>query len=106
MASFSSFNSSSNSSSFSNDDEVLYNMDKEATMLFHAGFIACIFGDLFTATKMEEGGGHFVDPTTSVRNVLATLQSTQALFENLINFIPMEFEDLASIVVLIIISHA
>lgn len=55
---------------------------------------------------MEEGGGHFVDPTTSVRNVLATLRSTRALFENLINFIAIEFEGLASIVVLRIISHA
>jgi hypothetical protein len=73
MAFFSSFNSSSNSSSFSSDDKVLYDMDQEATMLFHGGFIACISRDLFTTTKMEEGGGHFVDPTIGVQNVLATL---------------------------------
>jgi hypothetical protein len=73
MASFSSSNSSLNSSFFSNDDEVLYDMDQNASMLFHVGFIACTYGDLFTATEMEEGGGHFVDPTNGVRDVLATL---------------------------------
>jgi hypothetical protein len=73
MASSSSFSFSSNSSSFSRDDEVLYDMDQKVAMLFHAGFIACTFGNLFTPTKMEEGGGHFVDPITGVQNVLATL---------------------------------
>jgi hypothetical protein len=52
-------------------------MDQKATMLFHVGFIVCTFRDLFTATKMEEGGGHFVDPTIGVQDVLTTLQSTQ-----------------------------
>jgi hypothetical protein len=37
----SSSSSSSNSSSFSSDDDFLYDMNQEATMLFHAGFIAC-----------------------------------------------------------------
>jgi len=54
------------SSSSSSDDEVLYDMGQEATMLFHARFIACISQDLFTPTKMEEGGGHHVDPTIGV----------------------------------------
>jgi len=66
MASSSSSSSSSNSSSFSSDDEILYDMDQEATMLFHVGFIACTFGDLFIATEMEEGSGHSVDPTNGV----------------------------------------
>jgi hypothetical protein len=66
MASSSSSSFSSNSSSSSSDDEVLYDMNQEATMFFHVGFIACISRDLFTATKMEEGGGHFVDPTIGV----------------------------------------
>jgi hypothetical protein len=56
--------------------------------------------------KMEEGGGHYVDPTTSVQDVLTTLQSTPTLFKNLINFITTKFEDLTSIVVPTIISHA
>jgi hypothetical protein len=55
---------------------------------------------------MEEGGEHFVDPTTGVWDVLTTLQSTPTLFKNLINFVAIEFEDLASIVVPTIISHA
>ncbi len=38
--------------------------------------------------------------------MLTTLQSTLALFKNLINFIAIEFEDLASIAVPIVISHA
>ncbi len=50
---------------FSSDDEVLYDMDQEATMLFHMGFIACTSRDLFTATEME-GSGHSVDPTNGV----------------------------------------
>jgi hypothetical protein len=66
MASFSSSSSSLNSSSFSSDDEVLYDMDQKASMLFHVGFVACIYGDLFIATKMEEGGGHSRDPTNGV----------------------------------------
>jgi len=41
-------------------------MDQEATMLFQMGFIACTSGDLFTTTEMEEGSGHFVDPTNGV----------------------------------------
>jgi len=41
-------------------------MDQEATMLFHVGFIACTSRDLFTATEMEEGSGHSVDPTNGV----------------------------------------
>jgi hypothetical protein len=45
-------------------------------MLFHVGFIACTPRNLFIATKMEEGGGHFVDPTNGVGDVLATLRST------------------------------
>ncbi len=48
-------------------------MDQEATMLFHARFIAYTFGDLFTTIEMEEGGGHYVDPTNSVQDVLTTL---------------------------------
>ncbi len=55
--------------------------------------------------KLEERGGHFVDPIIGIRDVLAILWSTPTLFKNLINFIAIEFE-LASIVVLTIISHA
>jgi hypothetical protein len=106
MAYSSSSNSFSNSSFFSSDDEVLYDMDQEATMFFHVGFITYISRDLFIAIEMEKGGGHFVDPTIGVRVVLTKLQSTPTLFKNLINFIAIEFEDLASIVVLTIISHA
>jgi hypothetical protein len=73
MASSSSSSSSSNSSSSSSNDEVFYDMDQKLAMLFHAGFIAYTFGNLFTPTKMEEGGRHFVDRITGVRNVLATL---------------------------------
>jgi hypothetical protein len=75
-------------------------------MLFHVGFIACTLRNLFTAIEMEEGDGHFVDPTDGVQDVLATLRSTLALFKNLTNFIATKFEDLASIVVLTIIFHA
>jgi hypothetical protein len=66
MAFLASFTFSSNSSSISNDDEVLYDMDQEATMFFHVKFIVYIYGDLVIAIKMEEGGGHFVDPTINV----------------------------------------
>jgi hypothetical protein len=52
---------------------VLYDMNQKATMLFHVGFIACTFGDLFIATEMEEGNGHSMDPTNGVQDVLATL---------------------------------
>jgi hypothetical protein len=48
-------------------------MDQEASMLVHVGFIDFIFGDLFTTTEMEEGGGHSMDPTNGVQDVLATL---------------------------------
>jgi hypothetical protein len=48
-------------------------MDQKAIMFFYVGLIACTYGDLFTATKMEEGVGHFVDPTNGVQDVLATL---------------------------------
>lgn len=63
----------SKSISFSNDDEVFYHMDQEATMLFNARFIAYTFGDLFTTIEMEEGGRHYVDPTNSVQDMLTTL---------------------------------
>jgi len=56
--------------------------------------------------KLEERGGYFVDPIIGVRDVLAILWSTPTLFKNLINFTAIEFEDLASIVVFTIISHA
>jgi hypothetical protein len=55
MASSSSSSSFSNSNSFSSDNEGFYDMDQKVTMLFHAGFIACTFGNLFTTTKMEVG---------------------------------------------------
>jgi hypothetical protein len=55
-----------NLSSFSSDDEVLYDMDQMASMLFHVGFITCTYGDLFIAREMEEGGGHSMDPTNGV----------------------------------------
>ncbi len=74
-------------------------------MLFHVGFIACTLRNLFTAIEMEEGDGHFVDPTNGVQDVLATLRSTLALFKNLTNFIATKFEDLASFVMLTIIFH-
>jgi hypothetical protein len=48
-------------------------MFQEVIMFFHARFIVCTSRDLFIATKMEEGGGHFVDPTISVQDVLTTL---------------------------------
>jgi hypothetical protein len=55
MASSSS-SSSSNSSSSSSDDEVLDDMDQEVTMLFHAGFIACTYEDLFKLGNRNGGG--------------------------------------------------
>ncbi len=73
MVSFSSSSSSLNLSSFSSDDEVLYDMDQMASMLFHVGFITCTYGDLFIAREMEEGGGHSMDPTNGVWDMLATL---------------------------------
>jgi hypothetical protein len=73
MVSSLSSSSFSKSRSFSNDDEVFYDMDQEATMLFHVRFIACTFRDLFTTIEMEEGGGHYVDPTNSFQDVLAIL---------------------------------
>lgn len=57
MASSSSSSSFSNSSFFSNDDEVLCDMDQETTRFFYVGFITCTYGNLFIATKMEEGVG-------------------------------------------------
>jgi hypothetical protein len=66
MASSSSTNSFSNSSFLKSDDEISYDMDQKATMFFHAWFIAYISEDLFIAIEMEEGGGHFVDPTIGV----------------------------------------
>jgi hypothetical protein len=54
---------------------------------------------------MEEGSEHFVDLTTNVRDVLATLGSSLALFKNLTNFTTIEFVDLASIVIPTIISY-
>jgi hypothetical protein len=70
----SSLNSSySSKSSSSSNDEVFYDMDQKATMLFHARFIACTFGDLFITIEMEEGGRHYVDLTTNVRDVIAIL---------------------------------
>jgi hypothetical protein len=80
-------------------------MDQKGTMLFHVRFIVCIYGDLFIAIEMEEGGEHFVDPTNSVQDLLITLQSTPTLFKNLTNFIAVDFEDLASIMAPTIISH-
>jgi hypothetical protein len=47
MACSSSSSSFSNSSSSSSDDEVLYDMDQEVTMFFHAGFITCTSRNLF-----------------------------------------------------------
>jgi hypothetical protein len=99
MASF------SNSSFFSSDDEVLYDMDQEATMLFHVGFIVYTSRYLFTTIEMEEGGGDSMDPTNGVQDVLTMLRSTLTLFKNVTNFIAIKFEDLTSIVVLKIISH-
>ncbi len=81
-------------------------MDQKATMHFHVGFVACTSRDLFTTIKIEEGGGHYVDPTNGVRDVLTTLRSTPTLFKNVANLIAIKFEDLASIVVPTIISHA
>jgi arabinogalactan endo-1,4-beta-galactosidase len=104
MVSFVSSSSFSKSRSFSNDDEVLYDMDQKATMLFHTRFIACTFGDLFTIIEMEEGGGHYVDPTNSVQDVLAILLSTPTILKNPTNFTTIKFEDLTSIVVPTIIS--
>jgi hypothetical protein len=66
MVSSLSSSSSSKSHSSSSDNEVFYDMDQEAIMFFRARFIACTFGDLFIIIEMEEGGGHYVDPTTSV----------------------------------------
>jgi hypothetical protein len=97
MVFFVSSSSPSNSSFFSSDDEVLYDMDQEATMFFHARFIVCIYGDLFIAIEMEDRGGHFVDPTNGVQDVLITLQSTPTLFKNLTNFTVVDFEDLHSL---------
>jgi hypothetical protein len=81
-------------------------MDQKATMFFHAWFIVCTFRDLFTTIEMEEGGGHSVDPTIGVQDVLTTLQSTPTLFKNPTNFTTTKFEDLTSIMVPTIISHA
>ncbi len=89
---------------FSSGDEVLYDMDQEATMLFHVGFIVCTSRDLFTTIEMEEGGGDFVDPINGVQDVLTTLWSTLTI-QKVTNFIAIKFEDLTSIVVPTIISH-
>jgi hypothetical protein len=67
--------------------------------------VACNAQEFFNLREMEEDNGQSMDLAISVYNVLVTLQATPTLFKNFINFIAIKFEELASLVVPIIISH-
>jgi hypothetical protein len=62
--------------------------------------------EFFTPTKLEEGGGQFVDFNIGVQNVLTTMWVTPSLFKSFTNFILTKFEELAQFVVPTIIGHA
>jgi hypothetical protein len=57
---FSHFNSSSS------DDDILYDMDEEATMLFQCGLVACNAQEFFNSHEKEEGNGQSMDLAFSV----------------------------------------
>jgi hypothetical protein len=51
-------NFSLGSSSSSSDDEILYDMDEEATLLFQCGYVTCNSRD--SSTHMGWKGGHVI----------------------------------------------
>jgi hypothetical protein len=94
------------SSSSSNDKELLDEIDAEHQIAVQA-VIACVnTWKFFTPMELEEGGGQSMDLNICVRNILTTMRAMPSLFTSLTNFNLTEFEELAQLVVPTIINHA
>ncbi len=69
--------------------------------------IACVnTWEFFTPIELEEGGEQSMDLNVGVKNVLMTMWAMPCLFKSLTNFNLIDFEELAQLVVPIIIGHA
>jgi hypothetical protein len=66
MDCFSSSNTFSHFNSSSSDDDILYDMDEEATMFFQCGLVTCNVQEFFNSHEMEEGNEQSMDLTISV----------------------------------------
>jgi len=101
--------SSSNTNHFtstSSDEEILEDMDEDNMVIFHCMAIACNSHNFFTSHEIEEGVGQSMDVRVGVKDILTTMRATPHLFKSLTNFILVEFDELATLVVPTIFIHA
>jgi hypothetical protein len=83
------------SSSSSNDEELLDEIDVEHQILVPTT-IACVnIWEFFTPMELEESGGQFMDLNIGVQDVLTTMWPMPSLFKSLTNLSLTEFEELA-----------
>jgi len=76
MSSSSESNASSNSDHFtffSNNEEILGDMDENNMVIFHYMVVPCNFHEFFTSHEIEEGVGQSIDPIVCVGDVLSTM---------------------------------
>ena len=62
--------------------------------------------ELLHTNELEEGGQESVNPNEGVRDVLASMMSTPALFKVLTNFSISEFAEFCQLVCPTIVDHA
>ncbi len=60
---------------------------------------------MFNTNELEEGVGQLVDPCVGVWNVIITMRAAPGLFKMLTNFTLAEFDELAALMVPIIVSY-
>jgi hypothetical protein len=89
-----------------NDVRILKDMDEKDMASFHCMVVPCNSHNFFTFHKIEEGLRKSMDPKVGIWNVLATMWTTLHFFKILINFTLVEFDELATLVVPTLSTHA
>jgi hypothetical protein len=97
--------SSFDSSSSSNDEELLDQIDVKHQIAMQVAITCVNTWEIFTPTELKQGGGQFVDLNIGVRNMGMTMLAMSSLFKSLTNFNLTKFEELAQLVVPTIIGH-
>ncbi len=68
--------------------------------------VVCNFHNFFTSHEIEKGVREYLDPRIGLWNVLATMQTTLYPFKTLTNSTLAKFDELATMMVPIISTHA
>jgi hypothetical protein len=94
-----------NSFSSNIDEEMFHRIHKQHQIVFMVTIASVDAFKLFNANEFKPSAEQLIDQNMIVYNVFTIMQATPSLFETLINFSLLEFDELATLVVPTIQAH-